>query len=341
MIFFKPDLNLAFIYLLLDQENKDLFGGVLVLLTGDFRQILPVVPGGTKADEIAASIKSSFLWDHVQKLKLTKNMRVHLTGDEDAQEFAEILEDIGNGEFGRYTNGVVGFPPNVCVKDEKELIEATFPHLVENYRNPEWLSERAILAPKNVDVENLNKQLLENMPGAAKIYRSFNKVIIQADATKYPVEFLETLNPTGVPPHLLTLKEKCPVMLMRNLDPPRLCNGTRLQIMKLHDHVLEAIIISGDYKGEEVFIPRIPLCPTGYGFDFKRTQFPVRVSFAMTINKSQGQTLKNVGLFLETEPFSHGQFYVAVSRCGSEKNLKIFAPQNKTRNVVYREALKD
>ena len=59
------------------------------------------------------------------------------------------------------------------------------------------------------------------MPGEAKIYRSFNKVIIQADATKYPVEFLETLNPTGVPPHCLTLKQHCPIMLLRNLDPPR------------------------------------------------------------------------------------------------------------------------
>ena len=157
---------------------------------------------------------------------------------------------------------------------------------------------------------------------------------------QYPVEFLETLNPSGVPPHLLTLKRYCPVMLLRNLDPPRLCNGTRLQILQMHTNVLEARIISGDYKDEEVFIPRIPLCPTGFGFDFKRVQFPVKVCFAMTINKSQGQTLKNVGLYLDTPCFSHGQFYVATSRCGSQKRLKIFAPQNKTRNVVYREALK-
>ena len=129
-------------------------------------------------------------------------------------------------------------------------------------------------------------------------------------------------------------------MLLRNLDPPRLCNGTRLQILQMHDNVLEARIISGDYKDEEVFIPRIPLCPTGFGFDFKRIQFPVKVCFAMTINKSQGQTLKNVGLYLESACFAHGQFYVACSRCGSQKKLKIFAPQNKTRNVVYREALK-
>ena len=113
-------------------------------------------------------------------------------------------------------------------------------------------------------------------------------MILQADATKYPEEFLQTLNPSGVPPHLLLLKEDMPIMLMRNMDPPRLCNGTRLKILKLHSNVIEAKIIAGDFKGEEVFIPRIPLIPTGFGFDFKRIQFPVKPCFAMSINKAQG-----------------------------------------------------
>ena len=127
------------------------------------------------------------------------------------------------------------------------------------------------------------------------------------------------------------------IMLTRNLDAPRLCNGTRLKVLKLHPNVIEARIIVGDFKDEEVFIPRIPLIPTGYPFEFKRIQFPVMPSFSMTINKAQGQTLKNVGLYLENEPFSHGQFYVGCSRCGSEKSLKIYAPQMKTRNVALRK----
>ena len=172
------------IILLLDQKNEELFGGVLVVLTGDFRQILPVVPGGTKADELGASIKSSFLWEHVKTLKLTTNMRVHLTGDPEAAEFAEILEDIGNGELGRDTQGIVGFPPEICVKDKKELIESTYPNLAQHYQNSDYLQERAILAPTNDDVENISKIILEDMPGEGKVFRSFNKVIIQADATK-------------------------------------------------------------------------------------------------------------------------------------------------------------
>ena len=219
------------------------------------------------------------------------------------------------------------------------MIEATFPNLLENYKDEKYIAERAILAPKLIDVESINNDLIEKIPETVILYKSFNKVVLQVDATKYPVEFLETLNPSGVPPHLLPLKKNLPIMLMRNLDPPKLCNGTRLRILKLHSNIIEAKIIAGDFTGEIVFIPRIPLIPTGFGFDFKRIQFPVKPCFAMSINKAQGQTFKNVGLFLETPVFAHGQLYVGCSRVGSEKGLKIYAPQQKTINIVYREVL--
>ena len=76
-------------------------------------------------------------------------------------------------------------------------------------------------------------------------------------------------------------------------------------------------------------------------FTLKRLQFPVRLSFAMTINKSQGQTLKIAGLDLTLPCFSHGQLYVGCSRVGSPQNLFILAPNGKTRNIVYPEALYD
>jgi len=76
-------------------------------------------------------------------------------------------------------------------------------------------------------------------------------------------------------------------MLLRNLNPPRLCNGTRLQVTALRNNVIEATILTCPATGEHAFIPRIPLDLT---IEFKRVQFSVRVSFAVTINKSQGQT---------------------------------------------------
>ncbi|XP_060879154.1 uncharacterized protein LOC132951353 [Metopolophium dirhodum] len=62
-----------------DLRNSNLLmGGVTVLLAGDFQQTLPIVPRGTRANEIAACIKSSYLWPKIEKFSLTKNMRVHL-----------------------------------------------------------------------------------------------------------------------------------------------------------------------------------------------------------------------------------------------------------------------
>ena len=114
-----------------------------------------------------------------------------------------------------------------------------------------------------------------------------------------------------MPSHNLVLKVGSPIMLLRNLDAPRLCNGTRLCVKSLMPHVIEATILSGCSKGEDVFIPRIPMIPSDMPFEFKRLQFPVRLAFAISINKAQGQSLKVAGINLETPCFFHGQLYVA------------------------------
>jgi ATP-dependent DNA helicase PIF1 len=81
------------------------------------------------------------------------------------------------------------------------------------------------------------------------------------------------------------------------------------------------------------------MIPTDMSFQFKRLQFPIRLAFAMTINKSQGQTLEICGLDIETDCFSHGQLYVACSRVGNPNNLYIYTQNGTTKNIVYREAL--
>ena len=96
-------------------------------------------------------------------------------------------------------------------------------------------------------------------------------------------------------------------MLLRNLDPPSLVNGTRLVVKRLLGNVIEATIMTGRWARKDVFIPRIPFIPMDYPFEFRRLQFPVKLSYAMTINKAQGQTLQTTGLFLDPGCFSHGQ----------------------------------
>lgn len=143
-----------------------------------------------------------------------------------------------------------------------------------------------------------------------------------------------------MPPHILKLKVNALLMIIRNINPPKLCNGTRVVIKNLTPNLIEATIINGKYKGENVLIPRIPMITTDPSIEFKRLQFPVRVAFAITINKAQGQTLKVAGLSLETPCFSHGQLYFACSRVGTPKNLIIYTPNGKTHNIVYPLALK-
>ncbi|CAH1724191.1 unnamed protein product [Aphis gossypii] len=114
----------------------------------------------------------------------------------------------------------------------------------------------------------------------------------------------------------------------------------RLQVKALHKNVIDVIVITGSARGDIVLIPRIPMIPTDYPFELKRIQFPLEVCFAMTINKSQGQSLSMTGIDLRVECFSHGQFYITCSRVSSASSLVILAPKGSTKNTVYKELLR-
>ena len=162
----------------------------------------------------------------------------------------------------------------------------------------------------------------------------------------YPVEFLNSLNVSGLPLARIALKPGCPLMLLRNLDPTNgLCNGTRMVLLEVRTMVLRCRILGGDHAGKVVFIPRMTMEPSSESLpiELSRRQFPVRLAFVMTINKAQGQSIIYVGIDFHTPVFSHGQLYVALSRCTSSNRIKVVFPvdsnSTSTTDIVYPEVL--
>lgn len=103
-------------------SSNQVFGGKVVLFGGDFRQILPVIPNGTRQDVVHATINASYLWEHCTVMNLTVNMRLGSgtteTEKKEIQEFADWILDIGDGKFGGKNDGesTVVFPDNMRVR---------------------------------------------------------------------------------------------------------------------------------------------------------------------------------------------------------------------------------
>ncbi|RID68698.1 hypothetical protein BRARA_C00841, partial [Brassica rapa] len=335
------------------------FGGKTVLLGGDFRQILPVITQGSRHDTVKASISKSYLWPFAQICTLTINMRLSQAD----KEFAKWILEVGNGTAPTVaTEGRCEEEGDqVIIRDEfmlpssglphQTISDAAYPNFVNNYLNRTFLTERAILAPTNASAHEINSYLLSKVPSAEKEYLSSDSVAFESTpeedwTNNYTQEYLNSLEFQGLPTHKLCLKVGAPVMMLRNLDQYNgLCNGTRMVISRLGHRVLEAELLTGTHVGDRVLIPRIQLSPTDsiHPFTFRRRQYPIRLCYAMTINKSQGQSLKQVALYLPRPVFSHGQLYVALSRVTTPDGLKILDDsENTTRkdvvtNIVYRE----
>ena len=327
------------------------FGGIFVIFGGDCRQILPVLPKASKAQIIYACLQRSYLMRYMKKFTFVRNERV--LSNSGCEDYCNLLLRIGEGKetvlLQDGTSDCIRIPETLLFEgDEEDLINWVHP-------DPNNIDQHAaILSAWNEEVNDINQRCLHRMEAPLFTSYSCDKLLDESQEHMYPIELLNSLTPPGFPLHNLEIKVGAPIILLRNLrSNDGLCNGTRLIANTVTPNLLTATIQNGSHSGNTVFIPRICFSTDEtIPFQFTRRQFPVKLAFALTINKSQGQTLTKVGIYLPKPIFNHGGLYVALSRVTDPNNVKLFIKHMKsiqgflqndhrvyTKNIVYREII--
>uniref|UniRef100_A0A0L8HLX3 ATP-dependent DNA helicase n=1 Tax=Octopus bimaculoides TaxID=37653 RepID=A0A0L8HLX3_OCTBM len=242
-------------------------------LDRSFRKIRKFVKRGSRLQIVNLTLKTSYIWKSVTKLKLSINMRIRNSSD---ATFASYLSDTRSRNLSSIS----------------EMRKSVFDGLGEEHTNPSWLYLRAVIASTN-DVVN---SIFPTFSWQTLDYIS-SDTVDDEKYHQYPQDFLNNLNPSGLRVHKITLKKGCPTMLLWNFDPANgHCNGTRYTVTEFNSHVIEAVIATDLHTGKRLFTPRIHLIPSDNQFPFqlRRRQFPIKLAFSFTANKSQGQTLDRV-----------------------------------------------
>ena len=323
-----------------------LFGNISIVLGGDFAQILPVVRRGNRGATIAACLQSSTLWSKFTTLFLHQNMRVR--AGEANLEFANWLRQISYLPQYQGSLSLPTFIPLCSTIDELCTHVFPSPLMSTAHHTPAAFARRAILAMRNDTVAAINQKVLLEIPGTEREYYSVDQaesIENEESGNALPTEYLQSLNLASLPPSKLCLKIGAPVILLRNLYPKEgLCNGTRMTVTRMERWCIEVQILGGEFNGTLKILPRIKLSTTEGELPFilTRKQFPIRLSFAMTVNKAQGQSLDVVGIDLREPAFTHGQLYVALSRVTTLEGLMVLQHAEcgrRAQNKVYPEVL--
>ena len=223
-----------------------------VLFSGDFRQILPVVPRGSRGMILFMCFQSSPLYQCMSFRSLSENMRLQsIRDDEDPDpavfQYPNFLLKVGDGILKRTEDSFIELPPSVnIVESSTKLVESVFPNLKEKYDDVQWLKSRAILAPTNSRLQSLNSEVAKIFPHDFSYYRIADSVVCDsveaqnAAELRYPVELLNSIEVDASLPGLeIALKKGLIVMLLRNIKlSSGHVNGTRYVVDNMTPNVL-------------------------------------------------------------------------------------------------------
>lgn len=280
--------------------NNDMcFGGKIIIFCGDFRQLPLVVPFGTYGDIFNFGIKQAKHWSELRTLNLTVNMRAN-----NFVSFNKWLLDLSTNKYA--INSHVVLP--------KQFITTLNPvDLFYSNANDFYTTKNdntIILASTNQEVNEINTEVLAKLNIKKMIYIASNFIeqnLIEELHTDF--NFVAKATPSGYPLHLLKLKINCIVIILKNIDQENgLINGTKGKVFLLNKYFIGIRIIGSKYNNEKRFIHKMNFnnSEPQATMNFTRYQLPVKLAYAMTIHKCQGQTYKKVCLYLSKNLFSHG-----------------------------------
>jgi hypothetical protein len=301
------------------------FGGKVVVFMGDFKQLLPVVRRGRGQDY---TMQRCLWWRHVQVLTFTVNWRaVH------HPVFSAFLEDVGNGRI-----DYVAVPQDRVVRDYSSMIDAVYANTFD--------CRNQILALTLETCAVVNQMCIDKLDGPLHECPAADSYDDCSDPDSFPPDYIESLHVNGAPPFMLRLKVGSKFMCIRNISTHRgLVNGTMLQIMAIGRRYIQVRIMAGPSAGScELLMKQVfTITPeaSGLPFTITRRQYPIIPAYCLSVHKAQGQTIQTCGLIFESDPFTHGQLYVALSRVSSWQSLYVMMHQGEgsIHNVVMKHLL--
>jgi hypothetical protein len=304
-------------------QNQSPFGGKVIVWMGDFKQLLPVMRYGKGQHH---TLHKCAWWHTARMISFTHNWRAH-----DNPEYSAFLEDVGCGRVDNVT-----LPTECRVRSYDDLIA--------NVYGDAWHNKHMILALTLETCDVINRLCFAKLPGDLVECPAADVFVDCIDRDAYPPDYIASLSFKGAPPWMLQLKIGAKYMCIRNLDTPRgIINGTMLRLMHIGRRFLQMQVLTGKSEGSiELFMKaRFTVTPDASGLPFVvlRTQYPIIPAYCLSVHKAQGQSLLRLGIVFESDPFTHGQLYVALSRVGGWDRVFAHYQGDDIRNIVLKHLL--
>ena len=339
----------------------------IILCMMDRGQTAPVTPRGTRDQIVNSSIIRHYLWSIFFKTKFGTNLRILRLQDENDNNvnfyilYEKALMQIRtNGPFTHplceiwedYKNGIkrIQYKGYKFFTKTEDAITFLYPNAFKDTN----VQERAILCSKNTRCDYWNTIVQKLNEESMKFLFSAN-IFADVDNDKgflndlLNLDTLEYYKKPGIPYHELQLKVGDICFLMRSLSKKELLvHNIRVKILKISRFRIQVLVLV-DTPNVVRVIPRIRFIVKHFsGYNIIRTQFPLLLSYAMTKNKAQGQTIPWCIIDVSDESFAHGQEYVAFSRPNVFNHSAIFCNESDVVdneptfiNVVYDELMEN